>query len=77
MGNDPQKKLADLDTIDQRITSLLMASSFPFTFRAIFPTSSISFSIRFLIAEYSLTVSVVTSIILRNKLKDKLDTQNW
>lgn len=39
------------------ITSLFTASSFPLTLRAIFPTSSISFSIRFLIAEMISAVS--------------------
>lgn len=54
-----------LDAIDWSITSLLIASSFPLTPRAIFPTSSISFSIRFLIAEYSLTVIVNMSLYLQ------------
>lgn len=53
------------------ITSLFMASSFALTVRAIFPTSSISFSIRFLIAEnvvLELVGCQTTNTILLNNM---------
>lgn len=45
----------------EKVTSLFIASTFNFTLRAIFPTSSTSFSIRFLIAGISTDILCIVN----------------